>query len=231
MKLAPPSGSTFAVLSYFTPDNQASLNAGDTDQGSGGLLLLPSVTAGSYLVQAGKDGNIYLADRVNGLGGYHSATNNVVQELSGQIPGGMWGSPTYWNGNVYFGPAQDGGSGATLRAFSFDNLVSGLLSTLLTSKTAHTFNFPGPTAPISSSGTSNGIVWALDNSQWGSSCSSTSSCQYLYAYDATNLATLLYSNGGQNTGSGAVKFVVPTVANGKVYVGGQNTLTVYGLLP
>jgi len=231
MKLAPPSGGTFAVLSYFTPDNQASLNAGDTDQGSGGLLLLPTVTAGSYLVQAGKDGNIYLADRVNGLGGYHSSTNNVVQELSGQIPGGMWSSPTYWNGNIYFGPASDGGSGATLRAFSFNSGGSGLLSTSPTSKSAHTFNFSGPTPPVSSSGTTNGIVWALDNSQWGSSCGSTTSCQYLYAYDATNLATLLYSNIGQNTGSGAVKFVVPTVANGKVYVGGQKTLTVYGLLP
>jgi hypothetical protein len=74
-------------------------------------------------------------------------------------------------------------------------------------------------------------VWALDNSQWNSGCSSTSNCQILYAYDATNLATVLYSNSGQNTGSGAVKFTVPTVANGKVYAGGQTTLTVYGLLP
>src|SRR5258708_30603440 len=118
-----------------------------------------------------------------------------------------------------------------MRAFTFNSGGTGLLSTSPTSKSAHTFNFSGPTPPVSSSGTSNGIVWALDNSQWGSSCASTSSCQNLYAYDATNLATLLYSNGGQNTRSGAVKFVVPTVAHGKVYVGGQNTLTVYGLLP
>ena len=192
-------------------------------------MLLPTVGSHNYLTQAGKDGNVYLLDQASlgGLGG----GSNAVQFLSGGLSAGMWSSPTYWNGNIYFGPASDGGSGATLRAFSFNSGGSGLLSTSPTSKSAHTFNFSGPTPPVSSSGTTNGIVWALDNSQWGSSCASTTSCQYLYAYDATNLATLLYSNSGQNTGSGAVKFVVPTIAYGKVYVGGQKTLTVYGLLP
>jgi hypothetical protein len=234
VKLAAPSGGTFAVSSYFTPMSQASLNGSDGDQGSGGVLLLPSITVGgltkNYLVQAGKDQNLYLADQ-SGLGGYLSSANNVVQEVSGQLPGGMWSSPTYWNGDVYFGPAADGGSGAQLRAFSFNFGGSGLLSSSPSSKSSHTFNFSGPTAPISSSGATNGIVWALDNSQWANSCSGTTTCQTLYAFDATNLAIQLYSNGGTDTGSGAVKFTVPTVANGKVYVGGQKTLTVYGLLP
>jgi hypothetical protein len=229
VKLSPPSGGSFSVLSYFRSNTLISPDTADTDQGSGGVALFPTIGGHSYMTQSGKDGNIYVMDQASlgGLGG----GSNAVQFLPGAAPGGMWSSPTYWNGNVYFGPAADGGSGAALRAFSVDIISTGLVSTALSSKTAHTFNFPGPTAPISSSGTSNGIVWALDNSQEGTSCSSSTTCQYLYAYDATNLATLLYSNSGSNTGSSAVKFVVPMVANGKVYVGGQSTLTVYGLLP
>ncbi len=229
VKLGPPSGGTFSVLSYFRSNTLISPDDADTDQGSGGAMLLPGVGSHNNLTQAGKDGNVYVLDQT-GLGGLGGGSN-AVQFLSGGLPTGMWSSPTYWNGNVYYGPAQDGGSGASLRAFSYDIVTSGLLSSLPTSKSTHSFNFSGPTAPISSSGTSNGIVWALDNSQWNSSCSSTSTCQTLYAFDATNLATQLYSNGGTNTGSGAVKFTVPTVANGRVYVGGQTTLTVYGLLP
>ncbi len=102
-----------------------------------------------------------------------------------------------------------------------------------TSHSAKTFTFPGPTSPISSSSESNGILWALDNSSFGGGC--PSSCQVVYAFDASNLATQLY-NSSQATGSrdqdgGAVKFAVPTVANGKVYAGGDRVLTVYGLLP
>jgi hypothetical protein len=229
VKVGPPSGGTFPVLSYFTPFDQASLEAGDVDQGSGGLLLLPDVTVSSvtksYLVQGGKDGNIFLADR-SALGGHSSDNSNVVQEVSGQFLGGIWGSPTYWNGSIYFGAAQDPSSSSDpLRAFSFNAGSSGRVSGTSTSQTAKIFGFSGPTSPISASGTTNGIVWALDNS--GASCST--SCQVVYAYDATNLATMLYNSGDQ--GGGTVKFTVPTVANGKVYVGGQNTLTVYGLLP
>ncbi|HMH80477.1 MAG TPA: hypothetical protein VK514_09645, partial [Candidatus Acidoferrum sp.] len=145
----------------------------------------------------------------------------------------MWGSPTYWNGNIYFGAALDGGAtGDPIRSFSFNAGGSGLVSNLPTSRTAKSFGFSGPTSPISSSGQNNGILWALDNANRGT-C--PTSCQVLYAYDATNLATQLYNStqatGNRDQDGGAVKFTVPTVANGKVYAGGQKTLTVYGLLP
>ena len=237
VKLGSPSGGAFPVISYFTPLNQLSLEAVDADQGSGGVLLLPDITVSSgsksYLIQAGKDGNIYLADRSN-LGGFNSAINGMVQEVSGQIPGGIWGSPTYWNGNFYFADAADGAStGGPIHAFSFNAGGSGLISNFDTSRSAQTFGFPAPTSSISSSGTISGIVWAFDNSSFSGGC--PSSCQVLYAFDATNLATQLYSSsqaaGGRDQDGGAVKFTVPTVANGKVYAGGKNSLTVYGLLP
>jgi hypothetical protein len=223
VKVGPPSGGTFPVASFFTPFNETNLEQNDTDQGSGGVLLLPDVIVSSVtksdLVQAGKDGNLYLADR-SSLGGYHSASNNVVQEVSGQI-GALLGTAVYWNGTIYTGSAK-----GPVRAFSFNAGGSGLLSVSPTSTTSQQFGFPGPTPSVSSRGTTNGIIWALDNSQFGTSC--PTGCQGLYAYDATNLGTLLYSS--TDVGS-AVKFTVPTIANGKVYIGGQNTLAVYGLLP
>jgi hypothetical protein len=146
----------------------------------------------------------------------------------------MWGSPTYWNGNIHFGAALDGGAtGDPIRAFSFNAGGSGLVSSTPTSQTAKLFGFSGPTSPISSSGQTNGILWALDNAAPSNTCNT--SCQVLYAYDATNLATQLYNStqatGNRDQDGGPVKFTVPTVANGKVYAGGQTTLTVYGLLP
>lgn len=235
LKLGPPSGGTFPVLSYFRSfEQEPPPDGADNDQGSGGAMLLPTANSKSPLVQAGKDGRMYLLDQ-SSLGGTSSTSNNIMQEVSGQLPGGVWSSPTYWNGNIYYGPALDGSTqGAAMRAFSFNAGGTGLLGGTPSSTTATIFTFPGPTPPISASSTSNGIVWALDNSNFGGACPA-SSCQVLYGYDATNLGTQLYNStqasGNRDQGGGAVKFAVPTVANGKVYVGGQSTLTVYGLLP
>jgi len=237
VKLGPPRDGTFPVATFFTPLNEASLSSTDTDQGSGGLLLLPDITVSSvtksYLVQAGKDGRIYLGDR-SSLGGFNSSINQIFQEVLGQLPGGMWGSPTYWNGSIYFGAALDGSTtGDPIRAFSFNAGGSGTISGSSTSHSAKIFTFPGPTSPISSSSENNGILWALDNSSFGGGC--PSSCQVVYAFDASNLTTQLYNSsqapGSRDQDGGAVKFAVPTVANGKVYAGGTRTLTVYGLLP
>jgi hypothetical protein len=235
MKLGPPSGGTFPVLSYFRSfQQQPPPDSPDNDQGSGGAMLLPTANSKNSVVQAGKDGRIYLMDQAS-LGGTSSTVNNIIQEVSGELPGGVWSSPTFWNGNIYYGPAQDGGStGAAMRAFSFDAGGTGLIGGTPSSVTSKLFTFPGPTPPISASGTTNGLVWALDNSNFGGTCPA-SSCQVLYGYDATNLGTKLYDStqaaGNRDQGGGAVKFAVPTIANGKVYVGGQTTLTVYGLLP
>jgi hypothetical protein len=223
VKLGPPAAGAFPVLSYFAPLDQATLENNDTDLGSGGLLLLPDLPSGAHkqlLVQAGKDGRIFLADRTS-LGGFNSASNNVVQQVDGQIPGGIWGSPAYWSGHVFYGPVS-----GNLIALSFNAGGTGLLSATSTSQSTNGYGYPGPTPSVSASGTTNGIVWTLDN---------TVGNQVLYGYDATDLSKELYDTtqaaGGRDTGGAAVKFSVPTVANGKVYVGSQNALTVYGLLP
>jgi len=209
------------------------------DQGSGGLLLLPTVGGHNYLVQAGKDRNLYLADQAS-LGGWNSSSNNVVQWMLAAFSGGVWGSPTYWNGNVYYGAV-----GSPINAFSFDTGGTAMLSTSPTSSSPETFAFPGPTSPVSANGTSHGIVWALDNTQYCTSESPGCEPAVLHAYDATNLATEFW-NSSQNAADqagNAVKFTVPTVVNGKVYVGTRGNdmgsggtsvpgeLDVYGLKP
>jgi hypothetical protein len=249
VKLGLPNGGSFPVLSYFHSSSLVSPDNGDLDQGSGGLLLLPTVGSHNYLVQAGKEGNVFVMDQAN-LGGYSSSSNNVVQELSAAV-GGVWSSPTYWNGNVYFGSSGPGGSpgGAEgsdpIRAFSFDTVSTAMLSTSPTSVTEHSFGFPGPTSPVSSNGASNGILWAMENSQYCTDQSSGCGAAVLHAIDPTNLATEFWnsSQNGADTAGNAVKFTVPTVANGKVYIGtrGNDTgsggtsvpgeLDVYGLKP
>lgn len=244
VKLGPQSGTSFTNLDYFTPTNQSALDGADEDLGSGGLLLLPDLSGPHphLLVQAGKEGKIYVADRGNL--GHILCTNNcsstdsqIVQELPSGTIGGMWGSPAYWNGNLYFG-----GSGDILRAFSVSATAASPLSSSPTSQSSNGFAYPGPTPSVSSSGNANGIVWALDDSQFCTTTSPGCGPAVLFSYDATSLGNKLWDstqNSGDMAGH-AVKFTVPTVANGKVYIGtrgsdttngGAGELDVYGLLP
>ena len=205
---------TNGVITYsdsFTPSIQSSLNSGDLDVAAGGVLLLPD-QAGPHqrlLVQAGKTGTLYVVDRDN-MGGYHT-TDGIVQEISGL--GGMWGMPAYWNSNVYYWGKQD-----KLKQFAVSNgMLTGPVATgLETHGNGSTSYYGGTTPSISANGNTNGIVWNID-----------SLAKVLYAHDASNVATTLFS-----TALGAsIKFAVPTVANGKVYIGSYSLLTVYGLLP
>ena len=241
VKLGPPSGGNFPVLDYFTPYNQSSLSGGDTDVASGGLVLLPTLPSGQQLLtQMGKEGKMYVLDR-NKLGGYcvnqvptcNGNDPNIVQEIPGATSG-VWGTPAYWNGSVYWGGGTDGGGPDNLKAFSFNANNSGLISTSPTSATAKAFSFAAPSPTVSANGNSNGIVWGLDDSAFGSTCSGGSNCQVLYAYDATNLATMLYNSSqaanNRDVPGGAVKFATPIVANGKVYVGSQFKVSAYGTI-
>jgi hypothetical protein len=231
VQLSPPSKGAFTLLDWFTPWNQQSLSDSDEDLGSGGLLLLPDLPQGSQhqhlLVQMGKEGKIYLVDR-DGMGEFCSTCTNIDTNIVQEIPGvsqGIWGAPSYWNGNVYWGSGNDSGNPDYLRAFSFNANGSGLLSTSATSRTSQTFSL-GTAAPVvSANGNTNGIVWLIDNSNGK---------QTLYAYDATNLANMFYNSNqalhGRDLLQGGVKFIAPIVANGKVYLGSQGSVSAFGSL-
>jgi len=206
---------------YFTPFNQGALNVNDVDLGSGGILLLPDQQGAHshLLVQAAKEGKIYLVDRDH-MGGFNfNGDTQIVQEIPYAV-GGMWSMPAYWVGNqtLYFLGSND-----VLRAFALNN---GLLSTTPVALGNTEFFFPGATPSISANGTAHGIIWVLQNDQFA-----ISGRGILRAYDATNLVELYNSdqNGRRDIPGPAVKFTVPTVANGKVYVGTENSLSVYGL--
>jgi Chitobiase/beta-hexosaminidase C-terminal domain len=208
------------VVDQWTPFDQQQLSSSDTDQTSGGILLLPDQGGSAIheLVQVGKNGRIEVINRDN-LGGYNTSANDIVQELNGQITG-LWSTPAYWNGRVYFW-----GSGDTLKQFT---LNQGQLSSTPVAKSSATSSFPGVSPVISSNGTSAGIVWAVRSDGY-----SSSNPAILYAFDATNVGTHLYDstqNAARDGAGKAVKFVVPVVTNGKVYVGTQGEVDVYGLL-
>jgi hypothetical protein len=232
LKLSGPANSSFTVTDWFTPFNQSTLDGGDTDVGSGGVLLLPDLPSGQQLlVQMGKEGTIYLVDR-NNMGSFCTTCTgfdtNIVQEIRGASTG-TWGSPAFWNNTVFWGGGADVGSADFVKAFSFNANNSGLLSTSPISQSLQMFSFSTAAPVISANGISAGILWILDNSSFRSSC-----CQILYAYDASNLGTMLYNSnqaaGNRDVPGGAVKFTAPMVVNGKVYVGSQATFSAFGLL-
>ena len=216
-----------AVADYFTPHDQASLAAGDTDLGSGGPVLLPdeagSATHPHLIVGAGKAGVIYLIDR-DAMGHFNAANDSqIVQTVSGAI-GGVFSSPAYFNHRLYYQPVGD-----HLKVLSISNAK---LSTSALSQSPGTIGFPGATPSISANGTNNAIAWLLDNGAVNSG--SPSGPAILHAFNAYNLAQELYNSnqaGSRDTASYAVKNTVPTVANGKVYVGGASALSVFGLFP
>jgi len=131
------------------------------------------------------------------------------------LPGGVWSSPAYFNGVVYYGGQID-----NLKAFTISNAM---LSTSPTSRSSTQFPYPGTTPTVSANQTSNAIVWAVANSNPA----------VLHAYDATNLAHELYNSnqaGSRDQFGPGNKFITPVVANGKVFVGTQTGVAVFGLL-
>ena len=235
---------TGSILDWFTPFNQSTFNANDIDLGSGGVLILPDSVASAahphLALASGKVAILYLLDIAAidaqhpvRMGKFNSSTNNDVQEVitcttpsncpnTTLLDGGNYGVPAYWNNNIYIT-----GQNYPLSQFTIAN-GSASISTPQAAKSNNTFPPRGATPVVSASGTTNGIVWILDLTAW-----STNGPAILDAYDATNVSNLLFSSPSSGSGAAgpAVKFTIPTVANGKVYIGGQQTLTVFGLSP
>jgi hypothetical protein len=227
------------VKSYFAPSDEDSDYISDHDFGSGGATLVLNLNSGPLqhvVVGGGKDGALYLINGDN-MGGF--GDDKAVQRLP--LNGGIFSSSVFWNNTLYIGPA-----GAKLQAYAFDTSKDQLGATA-TSASPSAFNWPGAGLAVSVAGNSgSALVWAVDSS---SNCFVGSPCgpAVLHAYPAANLATELWNSSMVSTDAAgnAVKFTVPSVANGKVYLGtrGKDTvnpngnsattgeLDVYGLKP
>src|SRR5260370_22968914 len=149
------------------------------------------------------------------MGKFNASTDQIYQEISGQLGVAVCHMAAYFNGIIYLGEV-----GHALKAFPIN---SAKLALAPASQTTHLFGFPGTTPSVSANGTTNGIVWAIENNG-----------AILFAYDATNLTKELYdSNQAANNRDhfSGNKFITPMVVNGKVYVGTPNSVAVFGLLP
>jgi hypothetical protein len=215
LKLSTPG---FSVLSFFAPSDQATLNSGDIDFGSGGATILvdqPSGPVQHLAIGGGKVGTLFLLNRDN-LGGNTVTDAGAVQSFS--VGNRIFGTPAFWQNTIYLAPITD-----HLKSYTF-NPSTGQFATAPASQSPGTFGFPGSTPSISAQGTTNGIVWATEKGTGPA---------VLHAYDATNVGAELWNSGNSSADQAgqAVKFTVPTVANGKVYVGTVGEISVYGLSP
>lgn len=217
-------GSDLSVLDYFTPNNQTTLESRDLDLGSGAVLLLPdSVGSAAHphlLVQSGKEGKIYLMDR-DDMGQFQragSGSDDIVQVIPSALQGWVMDTPAFFNGMIYFQSIRD-----DLKAYA---IADGQINPTPVSRTGQVFNNErGGTPSISANGTSDGIVWVLDVRLGGPAV--------LHAYNADDLSQELYNSsqaGSRDVLGNAVKFTLPTIADGLVFVGTQNTIEILGLL-
>jgi hypothetical protein len=212
-------GGGLAVADYFAPSDEVAESAADVDLGSGGAMLLPDVTDSAgvvrhLLVGAGKDGRLYVINRDN-MGKFISSGNSIWQEVDGLFANGIFSTPAYFNGTIYYGEI-----GATLKAYG---VTGAKVSTLPASESGTQFAYPGTSPAVSANGASAGIVWAVENN----------GTAVLHAYDATDLTRELYNSsqaaGGRDNFGAGNKFITPMVADGMVFVGTPNSVAVFGL--
>jgi MBG domain (YGX type)/Bacterial Ig-like domain (group 3)/PQQ enzyme repeat len=241
IKLSP----SLELLDYFTPNNSATLNAGDMDLGSSGLMLVPNT---SYLLGGGKQGVLYLVD-TGGMGGFNSSGDKVHQEFQaiyGKGTSHIHGTPAYFDSDANGPTTFVWGENDVLHGFVF-NPTTGLLtstpfasSTMTAPVTNNNGAMPGGFVSISANGTTNGIVWA--STPYNGNANALVLQGVLYAFDADTLNPLWSdkTNDARDEIGFFSKYCPPLVANGKVYVpnfgplgttNGSGSLVVYGLLP
>ncbi len=205
---------------YFTPFDAAELDKDDNDLGSGGPMLLPDQPGphSHLLVVGGKAPGMYLLNRDH-LGHYQPHNNSqAVQVIS--TKGGIYGSMAYWNHNVYVLSDSD-----AVRDYEVKDGK-------LVFKAASSFALPdhAATPTVSANGTKDGIVWVLSSKGWNS----PDRTAVLHAADASNISHELYNseqNAGRDRAGTALRFNIPTIVNGHVYVAAKREVDVYGLLP
>ncbi len=212
-------------LDFFEPSNETYLSDNDVDFGSGGAIIMPD-NPSPYpheLIGGGKDGRIFVMNRDN-MGGF-GMTNNVIQtvQTGTQQNDNIFSTPTFWNGSIYYHCAQD----VVKQYYWYPS--TGLLSTSPVSQGTTVYGGHGANTAISANSTNDAILWDVDTSN-----ARNGGPAILHAYNAVNLAHELYNTsqaGNRDTAGAAVKFVVPTIVDGRVYLGTATEVDVYGLLP
>jgi len=218
------SGSSLSVADFFTPFNVATLTFNDRDLGSGTTLLptLSSSPVPHVMIGAGKEGRIYVVNRDN-MGQFNSSCDcQIVQSIPNAVGVATntadlernFGTPPFWNGNVYFSGTND-----SIRRFVLNTKTS-KLTTTPSDVSPTKYAFPGSNPVVSGNGNGSGILWAVEKG-----------ASVLHAYDATKVSKELYNSNQNATRDAlgqAIKFAPPLVVNGKVYVGTRSSLVVYG---
>jgi hypothetical protein len=236
------SPATLAVQDFYTPSQNMTWSANDLDISSGGITVLPDgvgpTAHPNVLIGADKQAHLWMIDRSN-MSGFSPIADNTVQYLT--LPYNstcnsldqqcVYGTPDYWNGTIYIAIEH-----GPLMALQLSNglIPQSAQVAIPASYSAETYSYPTPTPMLSASPSGGAIVWALDNNANGTdNGSAPMGPAILRAYNANNLGTTLYSSDAlpADVGGTAAKFTVPVVANGHVYVAGEDALTVYGLAP
>jgi hypothetical protein len=216
-----------SVADYFTPCDQETMFTTGQDLGSSAPVLLPDAAGPvpHLMVGGAKNGSLYVLNR-DSLGGYSPPCPDSAARVQVVPVGGapILSTPLFWNNTIYVAAGND-----TLKAFP---MPGGVLNTSpLAPQSPETLGPQGATPVVSSNGTNNAIIWLIDTS---GALATQNTPAILRAFDASNLSNEIYNSAmlpKRDTAGLAVKFTVPTVANGKVYVGTQTELDVYGLLP
>ncbi|MBV9765338.1 MAG: pyrrolo-quinoline quinone [Acidobacteriaceae bacterium] len=207
------------VGDYFTPSNEAELNKADNDLGSGGPLLLPDQpgTRPHLVLIGGKGGTLYAIDR-DRMGKFQQSNDSPVDAV--RLGGSLLAAPAYWNGDVYVFANND-----VLKDFTWSD---GHLH--LNAQTPGGPFDPGATPTISANGDKDGIVWTISGRNWEII---PEKLAILHAFDANDVSKQLYNSDqmpDRDRAGISVRFAIPTVANGRVYVGTRSEVDVYGLL-
>jgi hypothetical protein len=212
-------GKSLAVRDYFTPFDQESILAGDSDVGSSGPTLLPDQPGPHrhLLLQPTKHSILYVIDR-DQMGKFHAESDAIPQRI--RMTGEGFGAMAYWNGHAYFAASDD-----VLRDYAIKN---GQLT--LNASSAIKFANPVATPTVSSDGNRNAIVWAVATKIWNGPDTTPA---VLYAFDAAKLGQPIYTseqNSPRDRAAFATRFVIPVVYSGHVYFGTRSEVEVYGLL-
>jgi hypothetical protein len=217
------------VLDLFTPQNQVGLDQGDVDFGSGGALVLPDQPGSipHLAVASGKDGNMYFMNEDN-LGGYSPSKNNV---LGTYYVGGCWCGHSY-----YVDPADGVGrvvssGGSNLQVWKIQTSPKVALTRLEVSGSIGGQQDPGFFTTISSNGTANPIIWALNRP-----LATAKAPLDLFAFNPdggkkqSTIKLLYRSRAGFWPNLGGNSNLVPVVANGEVFVASNKVLEIFGLI-